>query len=104
MANTYTHQFKGLDVTNVGNMQNVVSVVWYRTIATDANGISAYSTNAVGLEEPADEASFIEFSNLTEQQVMQWAIDRAGSAQITFDKQMADKKLEQKKQQSLQLS
>lgn len=96
MANTYTYNIKHLETTSVGGLSGVVAVVHYQIHVTDEAGNTATFSNCVGLEEPTDTNTFIPFDSLLPEQVLEWALARAGDDQTAFDKQMVDRRLELK--------
>ena len=73
MSSTITWKIDALDCrAAVGELQNVVSTIHWRANAQDdATGITAsiYSTAGVTFDP---EAAFVDFTSLTEQQVLDW--------------------------------
>ena len=73
MSATITWKIEALDCrAAVGELQNVVSTIHWRANAQDdATGIIAtiYSTAGVTFDP---EAAFVDFTSLTEQQVLDW--------------------------------
>lgn len=83
MANEYTWKVEQLDCTPSANgMTNVVRIVHWRVNATDGNNhfTSVYGTQ--GLESP-DPSSFIQYANLTSNQVITWVQDAMGANAVS---------------------
>lgn len=73
MSATITWKIEALDCqAAVGDLQNVVSTIHWRANAQDSETAIAatiYSTAGVTLDS---EAEFVDFTSLTEQQVLDW--------------------------------
>ena len=71
MSITYTWNVNTMDVAPTdNNLNNVVKVIHWRLTATDGTHI-ADSFSTLSLETP-DSENFVEFDDLTEQEVIQW--------------------------------
>lgn len=74
MSATFTYKIDGVRTATVGNLTDVVKQVNF-TITGEEEGLSFSLPSQVKLEDP-DPNNFVQFSNLTEQEVIAWVAGR----------------------------
>jgi hypothetical protein len=73
MSLTYTWKVKGLKVTNAGSLQDVVIGTQWDCTGTDEDGNSGTFSGATPFKaSDVSPDNFIDFSDLTEQEVLGW--------------------------------
>jgi len=68
-------------VPQLDGMDNVVKVVHWRANATDGTH-NATSYGSVSLDSPTDPSKFVQYPNLTQNEVLTWVKDSLGSEQV----------------------
>lgn len=74
MAITYEWKVTGIKVKNEGDFSNVVVQTYWTKTGTDDNGNSGVFNGATPLKLSSNTDNFIEFSNLTEEDILSWII------------------------------
>lgn len=80
MSVTFTMDISNAKSTNMNGMNNIIKQLRFSLTGTDGvNTVTNFF--AVTLDNPAPE-NFIEFENLTRDQILQWVTDKVGEDQI----------------------
>lgn len=72
MAITYTWAITGLKVTQVGEHPNYVVQTYWKKTGTDENGNEGVFSGATPFQPDPEQADFIPFDQLTEEEVIGW--------------------------------
>lgn len=80
MSVTFTTDISNAKSANINGMNNIIKEVRFSLTGTDGvNTVTNFF--AVTLDNPTTE-NFIEFENLTRDQILQWVTDKVGEDQI----------------------
>jgi hypothetical protein len=93
MATTYTWTVTMLEcVPNANGLENIVQTIRWKLIGDDGvNSVEIY--NAIGITPP-DPNQFVQYSNLTEEQVITWLTDTLGEHGVAEAKAAVDIRLD----------
>lgn len=93
MTTTYTWTVTMLECVPAANgLQNIVQTIRWKLSGDD--GVNSTEINNVTTINPPDSGEFIQYSSLTEAQVITWLTDALGEHGVTEAKSLVDKILE----------
>lgn len=100
MAATFSYKIDGVRTGTIGNLTDVIKQVNFTLIGTE-EGVSFSLPGQVKLDDP-NPTNFIQFNNLTEQQVADWidvkdeVFPMKNHIQFVLDKKVLESKLTEK--------
>jgi hypothetical protein len=92
MAITYQYKVVRMETETSIEFTDAITYVLFKVIGTDENGNSAEICNCVGLEPSSN--NFISYSDLDENTVIQWCLDRTPSDDINWMQQACASKIQ----------
>ena len=93
MTTTYTWTVTMLECVPAANgLQNIVQTIRWKLSGDD--GVNSTEINNVTPIAPPNSGEFIQYSNLTEEQVITWLTDTLGEQRVAEAKSVVDNMLE----------
>lgn len=99
MSQTYTWKITNLNSKTIGDRNNVVYEAFFNCSKTDSvNGLPFLAVENSKVEFKFDENNFIEYSDLTEEQVLDWIKNTIGNKRVLGLQESVDKQISNAKE------